>query len=229
MKKNHKWHGAVLGLALSYGLPVAFASPPLKLHVPSPDWRDQVIYLVMTDRFADGDAGNNDQGHGEFKAGDASRYNGGDLRGLIERLPYIRGLGATAVWITPPVANQWLEPAGQYSGYHGYWAQNLLQVDRHLGSLADYQQLSHALHTQGMYLVQDIVVNHMGNYFGYQSWKPRRPALGWQGFTDTAPTARPTQPPFHLNDPRQRDQRQAAIYHWTPDVADYTQRTQELN
>ena len=80
------------------------AAPPGKLHVPSPDWRDQIVYFVVTDRFADGDPGNNDQGADEFKAGDGTRYNGGDLAGLRARLPYIRGLGATALWITPPVA-----------------------------------------------------------------------------------------------------------------------------
>lgn len=205
------------------------AGLPLNLHVPSPDWRDQVIYFVVSDRFADGDAANNDQGRGEFKAGDNSRYNGGDFKGLVDRLPYIRGLGATALWVTPPVANQWLDAAGQYGGYHGYWAENLLQVDRHLGSLADYQQLSHALHERGMYLVQDIVVNHMGNFFGYQGWRAGQPGLGWQGFVGTPPVARPSQAPFDLNDPRQPAQRRAAIYHWTPDVVDYTQRAQELN
>ena len=58
----------------------------LKLHVPSPDWRDQVIYFVVTDRFADGDPRNNDFGAGEFKTGDRTRFNGGDLKGLTQRL-----------------------------------------------------------------------------------------------------------------------------------------------
>lgn len=217
MSQNNSCLRALCRAALVAGFcGAAAAAPPLRLHVPSPDWRDAVIYFVVTDRFADGDAANNDQGRGEFKPGDNSRYNGGDFKGLIERLPYIRGLGATAVWITPPVANQWLDPAGQTSGYHGYWADNLLQVDRHLGSLADYQLLSHALHSQGMHLVQDIVVNHMGNFFGYG-------AGGWQGW------GRPSQPPFDMNDPRDPAQRRAGIYHWTPDVSDYTQRAQELN
>ena len=208
----------------------AVGAEALQLHVPSPDWRDQVIYFVVTDRFADGDAANNDQGRGEFKAGDHSRYNGGDFKGLVQQLPYIRGLGATALWVTPPVANQWLDAAASYSGYHGYWAENLLQVDRHLGSLADFQLLSHTLHSQGMYLVQDIVVNHMGNFFGYgPGWNAAHPAQGWQAFAGTPPVARPSQPPFDQNNPQQPAQRQAAIYHWTPEVGDYTRRLQELN
>ncbi|MDP1899590.1 MAG: alpha-amylase family glycosyl hydrolase [Rubrivivax sp.] len=220
--------GALLALLLTCAPLAQPAGPALRLHVPSPDWRDQIIYFVVTDRFADGDAANNDQGAGEFKAGDPSRYNGGDLAGLVQRLDYIRGLGATALWITPPVANQWLNPAGNYSGYHGYWAENFMQVDRHLGTLADYQRLSHALHSTGMYLVQDIVVNHMGNYFTYRDrWAAGDPARGWEAHDTSPPVPRPSQPPFDRNDPRDPAQRRAGIYHWTPDITDYGDRSQE--
>ena len=174
-------------------------------------------------------ASNNDLGAGEFKArASGSRYQGGDLKGLAQRLDYIRGLGATALWITPPVANQWLNPSGDYSGYHGYWAQNFLQVDKHLGTLADYRDLSHALHSQGLYLVQDIVVNHMGNFFTYRDrWAPGDPAQGWEAHDQTPPVPRPSQPPFDQNDPRSPKQRQAAAYHWTPDISDYNNPVQE--
>ena len=203
------------------------AGGPLQLHMPSPDWRDQVLYFVMTDRFADGDPANNDQGAGEYKPGDRTRYQGGDLRGLQQRLGYIRGLGATGVWITPPVANQWLDPAGHYSGYHGYWAENFKRLDPHLGTLADYQALSHALHSQGLVLVQDIVVNHTGNFFGYSGWQRSDPAAGYTPHGHTRPVPRPSQPPFDQNDPRDPAQRAAAIYHWTPDISDYTVPEQE--
>ena len=226
-----------LALALAL-LPVAAAaagtgtSVALQLHRPSPDWRDQVLYFVMTDRFADGDASNNDQGAGEFEAGDRMRYQGGDLRGLTQRLAYIQGLGATGVWITPPVANQWLDPSGHYSGYHGYWAEHFKKLDPHVGSLADYQQLSHALHRQGMVLVQDIVVNHTGNFFTYGNhntsrWQAGRPAAGYEPHAATPPVPRPSQPPFDQNDPRDAAQRDAAVYHWTPDISDYKQPLQE--
>ncbi len=225
---------AALALALALALAAAplagAADAGLRLHVPSPDWRDQVIYFVVTDRFADGDATNNDQGAGEFRAGDRTRYNGGDLAGLVQRLPYIRGLGATALWITPPVANQWLDPSGEHAGYHGYWAENFMRVDRHLGRLADYRRLSHALHAAGMFLVQDIVVNHTGNYFTYRDrWTPGDPARGWEAHAATPPVARPSQPPFDRNDPRDPAQRRLGVYHWTPDIADYNDRRQELD
>ncbi len=229
MSKNNKlqFPAALLAL-LAAAVPAGAAAAGLKLHVPSPDWRDQIIYFALTDRFADGNPANNDQGAGEFKAGDGTRYNGGDLAGLTQHLAYIRGLGATALWITPPVANQWVDPAGGYTGYHGYWAENFLQVDRHLGSQADYQRLSSALHRAGMYLVQDIVVNHTGNYFTYRDrWNPQDPAQGYEPHDRTPPVPRPSQPPFDRNDPRDPAQQRQGIYHWTPDVTDYNDLVQE--
>ncbi len=205
-------------------------TPPLKLHVPSPDWRDQVIYFVMTDRFADGDLSNNDQGAGVYKQGDSGKYQGGDLRGLSQRLDYIKGLGATAVWITPPVANQWFDPIINYTGYHGYWATDFKAVDKHLGTLADYQNLSHELHSRGMYLVQDIVVNHTGNFFDFSSmWTPQTSAQTFLPNLKSLPVTAPTQAPFDRNDPRDGAQRNAAIYHWTPGVKNYNDRRQVLS
>ncbi|MCZ8234510.1 MAG: alpha-amylase family glycosyl hydrolase [Inhella sp.] len=208
---------------------LAASAAPLKLHVPSPDWRDQVIYFVMTDRFADGDPRNNDQGVGAYDPRSNDRYNGGDLAGLRQRLDYIQGLGATALWLTPPVRNQWLDPTLGFTGYHGYWAQHFKEVDPHLGTLADYQRLSHDLHSRGMYLVQDIVVNHVGNYFGYEGgWDPTDPTRFYTPNTRSKPTTAPTQWPFNLNDPRRAADRQAGIYHWTPALVDVKNPDHEL-
>lgn len=192
------------------------------------DWRDQVIYFALTDRFDDGQPANNDFGHGEFDRRRDTHYQGGDLVGLTRRLDYIRGLGATALWLTPPVANQWLDPTGRHTGYHGYWAEHFMKVDRHLGTLADYQRLSKGLHRRGMALVQDIVLNHTGNYFGYRGgWNAADPAAFHERYAGTPPVAAPSQPPFHLNDPRDPAQRAAGIYHWTPDISDYNDARQE--
>ncbi len=162
----------VLLLLLSAALACGPTKPEPLLHVASPAWEDQVIYFVMTDRFANGDPLNDDQGSGEFDPANGAKYSGGDLQGIIDQLDYIQGLGATAVWITPPVANQWWDPLQQYGGYHGYWARDLKQVDEHLGTLETYQALSDALHRRGMYLIQDVVPNHMGNFFQYSSYDP---------------------------------------------------------
>lgn len=205
----------------------AALAAPGPLHVPSPDWRDQIVYFVMTDRFADGDPRNNDQRTGEYQPGSRKHWQGGDLAGLRQRLDYIRGLGATALWITPPVANQWWDRSVDYGGYHGYWAQHLKQVDRHLGTLADYQGLARDLHGRGMYLVQDIVLNHMGNHFAFgPGWNAADPGASWRA---TNGAARPTQKPFDQTDPRDPRQRRAGIYHWNPDITDYNDPVQLLN
>ncbi len=225
MRRTYRF---ALPCALALATWGAAASGPGPLQVASPDWRDQIVYFALTDRFADGDARNNDQGAGEYAAGVRNRYNGGDLKGLRQRLDYIQGLGATALWITPPVANQWWDPQADYAGYHGYWAEHFKRVDRHLGTLADYRALSRALHGRGMFLVQDIVLNHTGNFFRYAGgWDPADPARFWQPNTGSRPVTRPTQPPFDRNDPRDPRQRREAIYHWTPDITDYADPKQE--
>ena len=211
------------------GSPAGAAECPAPAPRPSPDWRDQVVYFVMTDRFDDGNPGNNDQGVGEYRPQDGRFYSGGDFAGLMRRLDYIQGLGATALWITPPVLNQWRD--GQGTGYHGYWASHLKEVDPHLGTLNDYRCLAQALHARGMHLIQDVVPNHMGNFFGYAegAWRRDDPAAGWQPHAGSAPHTRPLQAPFDQNDPRDPIQRAAGVYHWTPAIRNYADLEQELN
>ena len=217
-------------LLMSVLASLAQAAPPVaRRHPPSPDWRDQIIYFVLTDRFADGDPRNNDQGAGEYNPARKDRYSGGDLAGLTAQLPYIRGLGATALWITPPVANQWTDPIGGYTDYHGYWAEHFKKVDKHLGTLADYRRLADTLHGAGMYLVQDIVLNHTGDFFDYRGgWDAADPTRFYRRNLQAKPVAAPSQPPFNLNDPRIAAHRRTGIYHWTPAVKDYTDPVQEL-
>ncbi|WNG36277.1 alpha-amylase [Archangium violaceum] len=204
-------------------------TPPVDLlHVPSPDWRDQIIYFVMTDRFANGEPGNDDQGAGEFDPANGAKYSGGDLKGIESKLDYIQGLGATAIWITPPVANQWWDPLVNYGGYHGYWALDFTRVDAHQGSLEDYRSLSRALHGRGMYLVQDIVLNHMANCFRYTRYDPADVTAGVVLNTGARPACGPTQAPFDQWDPTRPEHRDAHVFHWTPTIADYANREQEL-
>jgi glycosidase len=199
------------------------------LHVASPDWRDQIVYFLMIDRFANGERGNDDQGAGEFDPEDDAKFSGGDLRGATTRIPYLRNLGATAVWITPPVANQWWNPQKKFGGYHGYWATDFASVDPHFGTLEDYRAFSRALHRDGMYLIQDVVVNHTANFLAYDATRdPDDPAKGASFVRDTQGRVAPTQAPFDRNDPRDPAQRRDAIYHWTPDIVDFTDDTQRL-
>ena len=200
-----------------------------ELQRSSPDWRDQVIYFVLTDRFADGNPANNDQGAGEFNPASSAHYSGGDLAGIQNKLDYIQDLGATAVWLTPPVANQWWSQKVQYGGYHGYWATDFMAVDPHLGTLADYQQLSKALHQKGMYLIQDIVLNHTGNFFGYNGpYDARDTARNFELY-EKGRQAAPTQAPFHLINRLEPTAAKANIYHWTPPISDPTVPGQEFS
>ena len=95
------------------------------------DWRDEIIYFILTDRFNNGDT-NNDPTN--FMKGDVSKsYFGGDFKGIIDKIDYIRKLGMTSIWITPVVQNVRNEDGG-WTGYHGYWAQDFYQVDSTLTS-----------------------------------------------------------------------------------------------
>ena len=188
------------------------------------DWRDQIVYFVLLDRFDDGDPSNNRQGPrhlGIYDPQRSDRYSGGDLRGLERRLDYVAGLGITAVWISPPVRQQWWEPKTQSSGYHGYWAANFKSVDPHLGTLADYQRLARRLRERGMRLIQDIVLNHTGDYFDINPQNGR-----YQANRGSIPAA-PLQWPFNMNDPRRELDRRYNIFHWTPAISNYKDPEQE--
>lgn len=203
--------------------------PTAGSHVPSPDWKDQVVYFLMIDRFNDGNTANDDQGTKEFDPTSEKKFSGGDLAGVQQKLDYIQQLGATTVWITPPVANQWWDPAQNYGGYHGYWARDLQQVDEHFGSLGDYQALSKALHQRGMYLIQDVVVNHVGNYFTYSgSYDPAKPCQGFKLIAGALPDNKSLPYPLNLNDCNNADAQKAAVYHWTPAIADQNNQNQVL-
>ena len=136
-------------------------------HMPSPDWQSEVIYLALTDRFADGDTSINKLGCPamEDHPAEESNFSGGDFQGLIDKLNsgYFTSLGITTIWVTPPVRNQWHE--GNYGGYHGYWASDFTDVDPHFGDLAKYREFVSLAHEKGLRVVQDIVLNHVGDYF----------------------------------------------------------------
>ena len=119
---------------------------------------DDVIYLIMPDRFADGDPTNNFPASGTYDRSQPRAYHGGDLRGIQDHLPYLKDLGVTTIWITPIYNND--DDTGR--DYHGYGAVDLYKVEEHLGTLADYQSLVKAAHEQGLKVILDIVPNHIG-------------------------------------------------------------------
>jgi alpha-amylase len=143
------------------------APPP---RAPSPReepvaWKREVIYLVLPDRFQNGDLGNDALGQPDCTdPTNPKLFHGGDLRGLRERIPYLRDLGVTAVWITPLYAQ--VPRKDGACGYHGYWA-DLGEPDDgamepKLGTPDDVSALVDDLHASGMKLIVDLVVNHAG-------------------------------------------------------------------
>jgi glycosidase len=132
------------------------------------DFREDTIYFVITSRFYDGDPSNNMHAWDDAKARnpDSDPAWRGDFKGLIQKLDYIKALGFSAVWITPVVQN-----ASGYD-YHGYHAINFAKVDpRYESAGASYQDLINAAHAKGLKVIQDIVVNHTGN-FGEENLYP---------------------------------------------------------
>ena len=119
---------------------------------------DDVIYLIMPDRFANGDPTNDEpvEAPGWHDRANPRAYHGGDLRGIQNHLPYLKELGVTALWLTPIVKN------GAPQDYHGYGAVDLYAIDPHLGSLKDYQDLVATAHKAGMKILFDAVPNHVG-------------------------------------------------------------------
>lgn len=155
----------------------------------------QQFYFVMTDRFANGDA-SNDQGGltGDRLATgldptDKGFYNGGDLAGLRENLPYIKGLGTTAIWLTPSFKNKPVQGVGAdaSAGYHGYWITDFTQIDPHLGTNAELEAFIDEAHAEGIDVYFDIITNHTAdviryaeNQYGYisKATEPYRDAAG---------------------------------------------------
>jgi len=131
---------------------------------------DDVIYLIMPDRFANGDPSNDEPAEfpGSHDRSKPRAWHGGDLRGIRDHIAYLKALGVTALWLTPVVKN------GATQDYHGYGAVDLYAVDPHLGTLEDYQELAAALRQQRMKLLFDVVPNHVGPEHPWVR-KPPRP------------------------------------------------------
>ncbi|WP_202409073.1 alpha-amylase family glycosyl hydrolase [Deinococcus xianganensis] len=129
-------------------------------------WRQQVIYLVMPDRFSNGNTSNDGLGQPNcFDPASPTKFHGGDIQGLRNRLGYIRDLGATAVWTTP-VYKQVGIVNGNSCGYHGYWPDytnpNDTAIEPKLGTSADLTGLISDLKAGGQKYMMDMVVNHAG-------------------------------------------------------------------
>ncbi|MCG5105207.1 pullulanase, partial [Oceanobacillus alkalisoli] len=132
------------------------------------DWDEARIYFMLTDRFADGNQENNNNiGYDPTSPGS---YQGGDFKGVTEKLDYLDELGINTIWITPIVENVYHDAAYQdanaggipYYGYHGYWAKDFEKLNPHLGTLAEFHELIDAASERGIKIMVDVVLNHTG-------------------------------------------------------------------
>jgi glycosidase len=171
-----------------------------------------VLYLIMTDRFADGNQANDPPG--DDRAAPRG-WHGGNFAGIEQHLDYLQQLGVTTLWTTPVASN-----GNMPESYHGYAATDLYAVDSHFGTLNDYRRLSDALHARGMKLVIDLVPNHLGVQ---HPWVLDPPAPEW--FHGTLDNHRPAAHNFYqLVDPH------APIHAWS-DITDgwFTDAMPDLN
>ncbi len=137
--------------------------------------RAEQFYFVLPDRFANGDPRNDHGGlTGDrlstgFDPTDKGFYHGGDLKGVMEKLDYIQGLGTTAIWLAPVFKNRPVQGAGSdvSAGYHGYWITDFTQVDPHFGSNADLKNLVKLAHQRGIKIYLDVIVNHTADVISY--------------------------------------------------------------
>ncbi|MFP4497366.1 MAG: alpha-amylase family glycosyl hydrolase [Vulcanimicrobiota bacterium] len=131
------------------------------------DFSGDTIYFIVVDRFQDGSAENN--ARGKIYSGNKEEwklYWGGDIQGIIDRLPYIKSLGCTAIWITPIIDNtEELYYYGEnkeekISAYHGYWGRDWWKINTHFGTKEKFQELIDKAHEMDIKIVFDYVLNH---------------------------------------------------------------------
>ncbi len=174
MRASRIWTIAFLAIliALASCLP---EPPPAKITSNVEDWRDEIIYQLITDRFNNGDI-NNDY---NVDLSSMAQYHGGDWQGIIDRLDYLEELGITAIWISPVVKN--VEEDAGVAGYHGYWTQDFLSTNPHFGSKAKLRELVERCHEHGIKVILDVVTNHVGQLFFYDINRNGKPDINIQG------------------------------------------------
>ncbi len=169
-----------------------------------------LIYLIMPDRFANGDPANDDPdvSKGLYDPTKPRYYHGGDLQGIIDHFTYLKDLGVTTIWLNPIYDNvNHLNQREKYDGqpitdYHGYGAVDFYNVDEHLGTLAKFRELVEKAHSDGLKIILDMVANHTGPYHPWVEDSPtptwfhgtaaHHPTETWQTWTLMDPHAPPS-------------------------------------
>lgn len=178
-----------------------------------------LIYLLMPDRFSNGDPKNDVvKGMKETKLNRDSMYyrHGGDLQGVINKLDYLKDLGITALWMTPEIENDM-----SLASYHGYAATDHYKIDPRYGNLALYKTLVDKLHEKGMKIVKDIVHNHMGTEHWFFKDMPMKNWVNeWPVFTQTSYRDEPVMDPHAST----ADQKKMLDGWFVPTMPDFNQR-----
>lgn len=147
---------------------------------PTPFTSSDILYLIMPDRFADGDISNNDVEeltfHEPVNRNNPNGRHGGDLKGIENHLGYIDSLGMTAIWLNPVLENDM--PGGSY---HGYATTDYYKVDPRLGTNEEYAALIKKTHDRGMKVVMDMIFNHSGSE---HPWMRDMPSKDWYNHPD---------------------------------------------
>ncbi len=153
----------------------AVASPAASQAFRDRSPSDEIIYFVLPDRFENGDASNDRGGikggrldHGSDPA-HKGFYLGGDLKGILQNIDYIKSIGATVISIGPIYKNKPVQgqPGQESAGYHGYWITDFTTVDPHFGSEDDLRAMITAAHGRGMKVYLDIITNHTADVIRY--------------------------------------------------------------
>src|SRR6266481_1405570 len=201
---------------------------------------DDVVYLIMPDRFDDGDTSNDDPAisKGLYDRSKSRFYHGGDIEGIIKRLPYLKDLGITAIWLNPWYDNvNHLNERETYpeveggqkkpiTDYHGYGAVDYYGVEEHFGTLATLRDLVDAAHKLGIKVIQDQVSNHTGPF---HPWTTDAPTATWyHGTTEKHPVNRFQ--PWTVQDPNARyEDKQSTLDGWFVDILpDMNQSDEEV-
>ena len=138
-----------------------------------------VLYMLMPDRFADGNPANNQIAGMQPYKNDRTKpslRHGGDIEGIRQHLDYFTQLGVTALWFTPVLENNSPDSHNTVSTYHGYATTNYYQVDPRFGTNEEYRRLCDEAHSRGLKIVMDMIFNHCGSY---HPWLKDMPSHDW--------------------------------------------------
>ena len=137
---------------------------------PAFSWDNANVYFMLTDRFNNGDKSNDHSYGRKFDGEDEiGTWHGGDFKGITAKLDYLKKLGINAIWVTPIVEQSHgfvgggVEQSFPFYAYHGYWAMDFTNIDKNLGSEADFQEFIDEAHKRGIRVLVDVVMNHGGH------------------------------------------------------------------